>query len=157
MVAIVLDRGDNGFHRLLAQFLGAMLGTLVQQFARVGCLSSRRRASIDGGGEIMNRETRHQLKLTRPQAGGDPHREGCSTSVTKSRQGSSRIGSPARTMWSLASRMVNSPKWKIDAASTAVACPSRMPFTRWSRLPTPPDAITGTGTLSATARVSRMS
>src|SRR6266404_5438109 len=50
--------------------------------------------------------------------------------------------------------MVNSPKWKIDAASTAVACPWRMPSTRWSRLPTPPDAMTGTGTLSAIARVS---
>src|SRR5260221_573995 len=50
--------------------------------------------------------------------------------------------------------MVNSPKWKIDAASTAVAWPWRMPSTRWSRLPTPPDAITGTGTLSAIACVS---
>src|SRR3954471_12916891 len=60
-------------------------------------------------------------------------------------------------MWSLAWRMVNSPKWKIDAASTAVAWPPRMPSTRWSRLPTPPEAITGTGTLSATSRVSGMS
>src|SRR5579872_2874347 len=57
-------------------------------------------------------------------------------------------------MWSLASRMVNSPKWKIEAASTAVACPSRMPSTRWSRLPTPPEAINGTEMLSAIARVS---
>src|SRR6202047_4406441 len=50
--------------------------------------------------------------------------------------------------------MVNSPKWKIEAASTAVAWPSRMPSTRWSRLPTPPEAITGTETPSATACVS---
>src|SRR6476469_9930455 len=50
--------------------------------------------------------------------------------------------------------MVNSPKWKIEVASTAVAWPSRMPSTRWSRLPTPPEAITGTGMLSATALVS---
>src|SRR3984957_10347508 len=152
VLAVVLDRGDHGFHRFLAEFLGAMLRTLVQQLAGVGRLSSRRRAGIDGGGEIVDRETRHQLKLMRLELVW-----AFSTSVTKSRQGSSRIGSPARTMWSLASRMVNSPKWKIDAASTAVACPLRMPSTGWSRLPTPPDAITGTGTLSATAWVSGMS
>src|SRR5205809_1417934 len=35
--------------------------------------------------------------------------------------------------------------------------PCRMPSTRWSRLPTPPEAITGTGTLSATARVNGIS
>ena len=43
--------------------------------------------------------------------------------------GSSRIGSPAFAMCSLACRIVNCPKWKIDAASTAVAWPSRMPST----------------------------
>jgi len=46
-----------------------------------------------------------------------------------------------------------SPKWKIEAASTALARPSRMPSTRWSSVPTPPDAMTGTGTASAIARV----
>src|SRR3954451_16087740 len=79
---------------------------------------------------------------------------GLSTFVTTSRQGSSRIGSPARTMCSLAWRMVNSPKWNIEAASTAVAWPCRIPSTKWSRLPTPPEAMTGTGTLSAMACVS---
>src|SRR5215208_2457686 len=49
------------------------------------------------------------------------------------------------------------PKWKIEAASTAVAWPSRMPSTRCSSVPTPPDAITGTGTASAMARVSTIS
>ena len=43
---------------------------------------------------------------------------------------SSRIGKPALTMCSLAWRTVYSPKWKIEAASTAVAWPSRMPATR---------------------------
>ena len=70
---------------------------------------------------------------------------------------SSRIGRPAWAMCSLAWRMVYSPKWKIEAASTAVAWPSRMPSTRWSSVPTPPEAITGTGTASAIARVSAMS
>jgi hypothetical protein len=46
---------------------------------------------------------------------------------------------------------------KIEAARTAVACPSRIPSTRWSRVPTPPEAMTGTRTASATARVSGMS
>src|SRR3984957_15765602 len=157
MAAIVPDRGDHGFHRLLAELPGAMLRPLVQQFAGVGRLSSQCRAGIDGGGEIMDCKTRHQLNSNCSPRDGRYASAGFSTSVTKSRQGSSRIGSPARTMWSLASRMVNSPKWKIDAASTAVACPSRIPLTRWSRLPTPPDAIAGTGTLSATAWVSGMS
>src|SRR6516225_1301593 len=49
--------------------------------------------------------------------------------------------------------MLYSPKWKIEAASTAVAWPSRMPSTRCSSVPTPPEAITGTGTASAMARV----
>ena len=49
------------------------------------------------------------------------------------------------------------PKWKIEAARTAVAWPSRTPSTRWSRVPTPPEAMTGTGTASAIARVSPMS
>ena len=46
------------------------------------------------------------------------------------------------------------PKWKIDAASTAEAWPSVTPSTRWSSVPTPPEATTGIGTASATARVS---
>ena len=41
----------------------------------------------------------------------------------------------------------------MEAASTADAWPSRMPSTRCSSRPTPPDAITGTRTASATARV----
>ena len=48
-------------HRLLAELFGAMLGSLVQQLAGVGRLSSRRRAGIDGGGKIVDGETRHQL------------------------------------------------------------------------------------------------
>src|SRR5215212_4796477 len=61
MATIVLDRGDHGFHRFLAELFGAMLRTLVQQLAGIGRLSYRSRAGIDGGGEIVNRETRHQL------------------------------------------------------------------------------------------------
>src|SRR6185436_1463218 len=156
MVPIVLDRRDHGLDRFLAQFLGAVLRALVEQFAGVGRLSSRCGPCIDGGGQIVDRKTRHQLNSTLAR-GLRPRRrprQGLSTFVTASRQGSSRIGSPARTMCSLACRMVNSPKWNIEAASTAVAWPCRIPSTRWSRLPTPPEAMTGTGTLSAMACVS---
>src|SRR4051812_19676947 len=60
MIAIVFHRGDNGFHRLFAELLGAMFRTLVQQLARIGRLCSRCRAGIDSGGEIMEGETRHR-------------------------------------------------------------------------------------------------
>src|SRR5213078_3555372 len=50
-----------------------------------------------------------------------------------------------RAIYRLASVMLYSPKWKIEAARTAVAWPSRMPSTRCSNVPTPPEAITGTG------------
>ena len=56
---------------------------------------------------------------------------------------------PAAAITALASAMVCSPKWKIDAASTASAPPSATPSTRWSSVPTPPLAITGTPTASA--------
>src|SRR5690606_26987749 len=64
-----------------------------------------------------------------------------------------RTGIPARARCAFASAIEWVPKWKMDAASTAAAWPSRMPSTMWSRVPTPPLAITGTGTASATARV----
>jgi len=47
MFAIVLDRGDHGFDRLFAEFLGAMIGAFVQKFARIRHLRIRRGASID--------------------------------------------------------------------------------------------------------------
>ena len=61
---------------------------------------------------------------------------------------------PAAAIAALASAIECWPKWKIDAASTAEACPSVTPSTRCSSVPTPPEAITGIPTASATARVS---
>ena len=63
-------------------------------------------------------------------------------------------GKPALASAALACAMLTSPKWKIEAASTALAWPSVTPLTRSSSVPTPPEAITGTGTASAMARVS---
>src|SRR6185437_6941627 len=48
-------------------------------------------------------------------------------------------------------------KWKIEAASTAVAWPSRIPSTRCSSVPTPPEAMMGIRTESAIARVKGIS
>src|SRR5437588_4461878 len=68
-----------------------------------------------------------------------------------------RTSMPRLRMCSFAWRTVNSPKWKTLAASTASAWPSLTPWARCSRLPTPPEAITGTPTASDTARVSSRS
>src|ERR1700730_2580562 len=99
MAAIILDRGDHGLHRFLAKLLGAMLRTLVEQFAGIRSLAARSRADIDGGGQVMEGKTRHQLKPGMCARWWDAaHPMELNTSVAKSRQGSSRIGSPARTI-----------------------------------------------------------
>ena len=43
-----------------------------------------------------------------------------------------RTGTPAAASAACASAMLASPKWKIEAARTALAWPSTMPATRWS-------------------------
>jgi len=50
---------------------------------------------------------------------------------------------PFESKYCLASKIVCSPKWKIDAASTALALPILIPWCKCSKLPTPPEAITG--------------
>ena len=64
---------------------------------------------------------------------------------------------PRAAITALASATVCSPKWKIEAASTASAPPSSTPSARWSSVPTPPLAMTGTPTASVMARVSSRS
>src|SRR6478672_9892717 len=61
MVAVLADGGDHGLHRLLAELFGAMLRPPVQELAGVRRLPARLGAGIDDAGQIMNRETRHQL------------------------------------------------------------------------------------------------
>ena len=61
MIAVILDCGDHGLDRFLAQFLGAVLRALVEQLAGIGRLAARCSAGVDGGGQIVDRETRHQL------------------------------------------------------------------------------------------------
>src|SRR5207344_2036781 len=49
-----------------------------------------------------------------------------------------RTAIPAAAIAALASAIACSPKWKMLAASTPVAPPSRMPSTRCCMVPTPP-------------------
>src|SRR3984893_18423203 len=79
MRAIVLDRRDHGLHGLFAEFLGAVLGALVEQLLRIRGLAARRGAGIDGGGKIMNGETRHRQYSEQAAIGGR-----CSIFVTGS-------------------------------------------------------------------------
>ena len=64
-VAIVLaDRGYRGFHRLLAQLLGAMVHAVVQQLAGVGHVRAPVRAGLHALFQIMERETRSCVFLS---------------------------------------------------------------------------------------------
>src|SRR5665213_915483 len=116
---VVLHGSHRGFDGLLAQLFGAMGHALVQQGARIGVRSARLGALVHAFFQIGESELAHAAFLiTSPRLRG----EGGHASI--------RIGRPAFAMYCLACRTVCSPKWKIEAASTAVAWPSRMPATR---------------------------
>src|SRR5205085_10415439 len=62
-----------------------------------------------------------------------------------------RTAMPAAAIACFTSPMETSPKWKIEAASTASAPPSRTASTMCCAPPAPPEAITGTETAADTA------
>src|SRR6516162_3391352 len=126
-MAVLRKRRNDGFDRLLAELLGAVRGPAVEQPARIGYLGRRFRARLEAAFEVMNGKGCH--RGPRPCLAPPAARCECEFRATAA-HGSSRIGRPARAMYSLACRTVCSPKWKIEAASTAVAWPSRMPATR---------------------------
>src|SRR5690606_22368920 len=64
---------------------------------------------------------------------------------------------PRSAMYCLHSRTVWWPRWRMLAARTALGRPVVTPSARCCRLPTPPEAMTGTGTASDTVRVSARS
>ena len=68
-----------------------------------------------------------------------------------------RTGSPAAAIAALASAIVTSPRWKIPAARTASAWPSRIALMKSAGPAAPPDAMTGTGTRVAMAASSSVS
>ncbi|MPQ92371.1 hypothetical protein F8R15_00925 [Thioclava sp. JE_KL1] len=100
VLAVVLRCGDDRFHRFLTEFLGAFFRALGEQLRGPRRVGIRALAALDGRGELVK----------------NAH---CSL-----------IGMPAAAMYSLASRIVYSPKWKIEAASTAEAPPLVTPSTR---------------------------
>src|SRR5688572_19861090 len=66
--------------------------------------------------------------------------------------GTSLTGSPAAAMAAFTSAIEWMRRWKIDAASTASAPPSRTAATKSAGPAAPPDAMTGTGTRSVIDR-----
>jgi hypothetical protein len=98
--AVAAHRLDDGLDGFLAELLGAFLRALGKELRGPGTVGIGALARLDGGGEPFE----------------DGH--------------ASLTGMPAAAMWALASPMVNSPKWKIEAASTADAPPSVTPSTR---------------------------
>src|SRR4029453_6298137 len=135
-IAVVADGGDRGLDRLLAHLLGDHRAALVQQLGGVGAAGVGGLARSDGVVEaLQNVVVLGHCPVPRVPLLGRYYR--------KLRAAHNRIGRPAFAIWALACPIVNVPKWKIEAASTAVAWASRMPSTRWSRVPTPPEAITG--------------
>src|SRR5919199_1173870 len=130
---IALDGRDGGLDGLLAELLGAFADALGQKLARIGTRVAVPRPLGDGRGQ--------------------PFEHGAGRAA----HGSSLTATPASASRRLASATLASPKWKIEAASTALAWPSRTPSTRCSSVPTPPEAMTGTVTASAMARVSARS
>jgi len=61
MAAIIFDRRDDGLDRFFAKLLGAMLRAIVEQLFGIGRLPAGCGAGINGGGQIVDRETRHYV------------------------------------------------------------------------------------------------
>src|SRR5262249_25656114 len=114
-----------------------------------------RRPGPQGEVERLAVHPRHHEDLARlglldhggNQAGGVPGQLGGAA------HGSIRPGSPRVRMARLASATVCWPKWNMVAPRTASAPPLETASARCSSAPAPPEAITGTETASATARV----
>ena len=91
---------------------------------------------------------------TRP-SGPNAHARGV-VAITP-RSGTSRTGSPAAAIAALTSPMEWIRRWKIEAARTASAPPSRTAATKSAGPAAPPDAMTGTRTRDVIARSSAVS
>ena len=133
MLAVALDRGKRRLDRFLANLLGAFLDALGQQLGRIGDLGRRARA-----GASPYRRVRPE-----PRACGVRDRS-CPAPDASYHSSQPHGNSPFRHVRLGLGRCVNVPKWKIEAARTAEAWPSADAPTRWSSVPTPPEAMTGT-------------
>src|ERR1700704_4510262 len=93
---LALDRRDHGFDRLFTEFLGAVVGALVEKLPGVRPVAAGIGAGGDRRGEIMDRKRFHvRTFLAFPP-------DGWERKVLRRLKfpGSSRIGSPARAMCS---------------------------------------------------------
>src|SRR5579872_1352758 len=129
-LGVALHGGERRFDRLLAELLRRQRRAARQQLSGVGRGGVGALAGGDDGGQPFE------------DFGEAAH------AATPSVR---RTGRPAAAIARLASPMEISPKWKMDAASTASDPPSRTAATRSAALPAPPDAITGTPTADDTA------
>src|SRR5579863_193827 len=129
-IGVVRHRRQRRFHRLLAELL-----------SRAGRPAGQQLGGVGRGG-------------VGPLAGGDHRlqpREDIGEAAHAVAFSVSRTGRPPAAMAAFASPMLTSPKWKMEAASTASAPPSRTAETRSAAPPAPPEAITGTPTADETA------
>src|SRR4051794_22885476 len=111
-------------------------------------------------GEHEHGAVRSVLDDGRDEAGGSPdpltgegyHRTGHAAAA-----GSSRTGKPASAIACLTAAIEWIRRWKIDAARTASAPPSRTAATKSIGPAAPPEAMTGTSTRAVIARRSAVS
>ncbi len=126
-LATLGQRGDHHLDGLFAGLLGDPGAALGEQSRGIGCARVGAAPAFDDVEQLLQNPAVETVAVhpVHPPP-------------------SSRTGTPAARMRVFASAIVYTPKWKIEAARTAEACPAMIPSTRWSSVPTPPDAITGT-------------
>ncbi len=126
LVAIALHRGDDGLDRLLAELLGAAL-----RRRRRGASRSRIRRARPWRAAAMMASRSARVKAVIAQV--QPHRQ---------------PGRPPYAPWPAGSCRCRNGRSRRRARRWHGRRVT--PSTRWSSVPTPPDAMTGTGTASAT-------
>ena len=115
LMCLDVDPGPRCWRRHGRQ-QGRACGGRPREAQRLGVFGAPSFTTADGelfwGNDRLERALRGRSADLDEPSGVEPHRQA------------------GRAMYSLASRTECSPKWKIEAASTAVAWPSRMPSTR---------------------------
>ena len=76
VVAVIADGGDHGLYGFLAEFLGAMLRSLVEELKGIRSLAAGCRAGVDNFLEVMEREMLHHFNSTSQTRDGNTHAHG---------------------------------------------------------------------------------
>src|SRR6185369_17076218 len=130
--------GDDRLHRLLAQLLRDLGPALGGQLGDIGRRGIGRAAGADGFLESGERIS-HYHSVSPGGGAASSLPIGRSLSVRMFlpyAPAGVRTAIPAAASAAWASAMLCWPKWKIDAARTALAWPCVTPATRWSSVPT---------------------